>query len=374
MNESLSSDDAITGLEDGRWPQRRLGMSAFGRMGRFGNQLFQYAFLRICAEQGGAVVECPEWVGTKLFGHRDPPVSDLLPPAIEAISNKHSIFAEAPALTTYIERLHAQPVTSVGPDALATGASNLDLYGFFQYHTRHYLPHQHRFRSLFQPVDELRHKLDAALKPLWNSNRPLVGVHVRRGDYVTEPRVGFTMPFPADWYASWLSQNWAAELEEPLVFVCSDELHRVLPAFANHETITVNDLDADLVAELTGSRLGFYLDFYILTQCDALVISNSTFSFAAAMLNQRATRFARPIWDLQQRFADFDPWDAVPLLWPHGDDSTFFQGTSEVLRLAHQTGGPAGFLKCLMLYLPFSHLRELALRSYLALAGRGVVR
>ena len=34
-------------------------MSSLGRLGRFGNQIFQYAFLRICANESGARVECP---------------------------------------------------------------------------------------------------------------------------------------------------------------------------------------------------------------------------------------------------------------------------------------------------------------------------
>jgi hypothetical protein len=39
--------------------QSVLTMSSLGQLGRFGNQLFQYAFLRICAHKTGALVECP---------------------------------------------------------------------------------------------------------------------------------------------------------------------------------------------------------------------------------------------------------------------------------------------------------------------------
>src|SRR5689334_21725322 len=60
-----------------------LTMSRLGQLGRFGNQLFQYAFLRICAEKTGSRVECPTWIGETLFGHQDAPISQRLPPAIE---------------------------------------------------------------------------------------------------------------------------------------------------------------------------------------------------------------------------------------------------------------------------------------------------
>jgi hypothetical protein len=48
-------------------------MSSLGRLGRFGNQIFQYAFLRICANESGARVgneaSCPRSVGA-LFGSK----------------------------------------------------------------------------------------------------------------------------------------------------------------------------------------------------------------------------------------------------------------------------------------------------------------
>lgn len=351
-------EDAIT------WPTT-LSMSAFGEMGRFGNQLFQYAFLKICAEKSKAVVKCPDWVGSTLFGHADAPVTELLPPAIEGTRNNHSIFDEIPAIVAYIQRLHNQNVTSVGHDALERGLSNLDLYGFFQFHTRHYLPHKRLFRSLFQPVAELRKNLDSSLQRVRCEDRPLVGVHIRRGDYISEPRVGFVMSYPPQWYASWVTQCCSEFSDTPLVFVCSDDLDYVLPAFADCETISIKDFGADVLSLLSGSQ--FYADFYVLTQCDALLISNSTFSFVAAMLNERAKRFARPVWDLRQRFAEFDPWDSEPLLWPKGDESAFFKSSRDVLQLAYSTQGLTGLIRCLFISLPFSHFREIAIRSFLAL-------
>jgi hypothetical protein len=70
-NDSIGDDSPV------------LTMSSIGQLGRFANQLFQYAFLRICAQQSGARVECPAWIGQTLFGHQDAPISQRLPPAIE---------------------------------------------------------------------------------------------------------------------------------------------------------------------------------------------------------------------------------------------------------------------------------------------------
>ncbi len=59
------------------------------------------------------------------------------------------------------------------------------------------------------------------------------------------------------------------------------------------------------------------MDFYVLTQAKALAISNSTFSFAAAMLNTQAREFVRPVIDrypMTGGLKRFDPWDSEPLL------------------------------------------------------------
>lgn len=49
------------------------------------------------------------------------------------------------------------------------------------------------------------------------------------------------------------------------------------------------------------------------TEADALATSNSTFSFTAAMLNERASAPVRP--DREQRgLVAFNPWDAPVLL------------------------------------------------------------
>lgn len=45
-------------------------------IGRFGNQLFQYAFARAWAEKHGAVLHTPSWVGQRIFADvRDPDIT-----------------------------------------------------------------------------------------------------------------------------------------------------------------------------------------------------------------------------------------------------------------------------------------------------------
>ena len=49
-------------------------MSTLGSNGRFGNQIFQYAFLNIYAKKYDLDIKTPSWIGHDLFGHHDSPI------------------------------------------------------------------------------------------------------------------------------------------------------------------------------------------------------------------------------------------------------------------------------------------------------------
>jgi hypothetical protein len=106
-----------------------LTMSSLGRLGRFGNQIFQYAFLRICANESGARVECPPWIGQKLFGHADAPISRCLRPAIERGEFVESLFDLIPEFVPYLERLAELESCRIGSEALRNVPQNVDLWG-----------------------------------------------------------------------------------------------------------------------------------------------------------------------------------------------------------------------------------------------------
>jgi hypothetical protein len=58
----------------------------------------------------------------------------------------------------------------------------------------------------------------------------------------------------------------------------------------------------------------FYPDWYLLTQCDLLALSNSTFSYSAALMNESGRLFVRPTLP-DGTLERFDPWDSEPLLF-----------------------------------------------------------
>lgn len=350
--------------------ERVLTMSSLGQLGRFGNQLFQYAFLRICAKEHTAKFECPNWIGQSLFGHNDQSITRRLPPAIEYSENQNTLFDIIPEFIPYLEKLGQSKSCRIGYEYINSGSNCLDLWGFFQFHSQVFKPYQEYFRSLFKPVDKLQIPLRNSLNILQSKGKTIVGIHIRRGDYITEPRAGFTLVFPAKWYRQWLESIWES-LEEPVLFICSDDLDNVLPEFAKFSPITTTDLHVDLPSPFKELNIEFYSDFFMLSHCDILCISNSIFSFAASMLNEKCKIFVRPTWDFDKKFVSFDPWDSNPILWLGDEKPKFFKNFIDILYITYATQGFLTMLKSLVVYIPLSVIKGLTIRFYLGYKVQG---
>jgi hypothetical protein len=245
---------------------RRLGSS-----GRFGNQIFQYAYLRIFCKE----YQCPEWIGQRLFGHKDPPVTVRF----RTVNEKWTL-----------------DITK----SEVFGKDNIDVLGAFQYHTRCY-PIREQFRSLFRPVPSVVQEVGVQIRMLRSGGHTLVGIHIRHGDYGRFPRRKPSWCFraPTSWYLDWLKEHWM-QLRDPVLLLASDDIENVLPDFADYKPITI----------LPGPDFApDYADFYMLTQCDYLLISNSSFSFAASMINEHNPTCFRPRLS-EKRLIPYDPWDA----------------------------------------------------------------
>lgn len=255
-----------------------ISMSTLGVNGRFGNQIFQYAYLRLYAEAAGAIPETGDWIGRDLFALADPLVSRALPTLAE-------------------ESFDAAAQLAPG----ARPAAGVDLRGFFQQPM--FAPHRARFRSLFPLCGRPRDLVDRCWEKMGGGRRPVVALHMRATDYgyrqfwLTPPR----------WYEDWLDaclKRWP----DAVLYVATDA-PAVPESFSRYRP-----LDARIAADLP-AELKFVLDFFLLARADALAIANSSFSFAAALLNERATTLLRPD-PAARELREFDPWQSPVLLDP----------------------------------------------------------
>ncbi|NJN87145.1 MAG: FkbM family methyltransferase [Leptolyngbyaceae cyanobacterium SL_7_1] len=260
-----------------------VSLSTLGSNGRFANQLFQYMFLKTYAKVHNLRVEVPAWIGQVLFGTIDPPISAQYP----TVGSPEDVLPElAKSLM----------------DGAPTPYKNVDFWGYFQYHTRVYAPHKDYIRSLFQPVPSITIEMGQLFDRLRSQGHTIIGLHLRRKDYGYE----YFFVAPNQWYKDWLKGLWDT-LDDPVLFIASDDLESVLPDFSEYNPVTSNSLDANF------QTAPFYPDFYLLSQCDLLAISNSSFSFAASLLNDRATHFVRPHLP-SRKLIPYNPWNSEPLL------------------------------------------------------------
>lgn len=263
-----------------------ISMSTLGTNGRFGNQLFQYAYIKIYAKVNDLQVEVPDWIGRYIFGHDDAKISKQLTLVKERAG-------ETKKPSKYFEINTLQPL------------QNVDIWGYYQYHTKYYSPYKEYFRVLFKPVPDMEKPLKHIINQLRIKGNTIVSLHIRRGDYNCYSDTSYAYYVPTEWYKEWLKRIWKT-LDKPLLYIASDDLEKVLPDFAEYSPISRHDL-------IFPSDLDFFVDFYLLCHAEVLAISNSTFSFVASMLNEKAKQFLRPHRPTN-KLISFDPWNSLPLL------------------------------------------------------------
>lgn len=108
---------------------------------------------------------------------------------------------------------------------------------------------------------------------LFESGRPTVGVHIRKGDYLTGKAASIYKNIDLDYYRKCLVEF--SDIN-PLILVFSDD----------------KDICRDFAAEVGGvdmrsEKLALASEFVAMLSCDHLIIANSTFSWWAAYLGYR---------------------------------------------------------------------------------------
>ncbi len=256
-----------------RQPGPYITMSGLGNNGRFGNQVIQYAFLRVYAHVHGLAWETSYWIGRDVFGLDDPYISEKLP----TIQQKDMDYSS---------------VAGLSPDLVA----NKDISGYYFFSARAYAPHKAFYQSVFTFSQKARHVVEPVLEQLRQQGNTVVAIHVRRGDLCSGP----FWVVPEDFYLEWLNELWPT-LEKPLLFIATDA-PEIATAFAAFSPLTGADF------ALPPPGVEFLVDYAVLIDADILATANSSFSYTAALLNKRCRLFVQPC-PTQRKMVAYDPWD-----------------------------------------------------------------
>lgn len=250
-------------------------MSSLGSNGRFGNQLFQYAYVKLYALRHGLEPMLPRWAGNQLFGLNDKDYAEQ--------SCRELRFGAFDDSDLLLWQMHDPP-------------ADINLSGHFQELPACWERHRPFVRRLFQLVPRYQHGIESWHQHLTHGGkRALVAVHVRRTDYRYYSTVPWFRLVPEAWYVSWLRQIWP-KLPDPVLFVATDEPETVLPAFNEFASVA-----------MPATLRHHIIDFEILRRADHLAIANSSFSRMAALLAADTQRCVRPSFEARS-FVPYQAW------------------------------------------------------------------
>ena len=228
-----------------------ISFSKLGNYGRLGNQLFQYAFLRVTARRIGTQFYCPEWDGDNIF---------VLNDDLERATTCSGI-------TNYFD---ADPQAGYLPSAMGI-IDNTEIRGFFQ--SERYYNDKNLVRDWYTFKPEISIKVEKLYGEILEND--CISISLRLDADYNNTREYFPL-YPISYYED------AIEIIQPkgniLVFADRPDLARkFLKGKVAHKMIFVDNLTAPE-------------QLYLMTLCRANTITNSTFSWWGAWLNRRADK------------------------------------------------------------------------------------
>lgn len=239
-------------LDTNRQYMKRVTFRKLGQMGRLGNQMFQIAATIGTAKKHGAAFYFKSWPYNKYL-------KNPVPTSRFVNIRPWSVYEES--YYTYAE-IPPAPVS-------------LSLIGFFQ--SEKYFKHcKQEIRKYF------------TLKKKWvkyiNKKYPQLkektcAIHVRRGDYVDYP--DYHPPQPLSYYENAVKELFGKNFKYIHFVVCSDDIGWCK-----------NNLKFPKMTFVEGEN--DIIDMYIMSMCGDNVISNSSFSWWSAWLNQNQNKVVAP--------------------------------------------------------------------------------
>jgi len=218
-----------------------------GNYGRLGNQLFQYAFLRTTARRLGTEFFCPRWDGDDIFNLND---------EAERANEPLGIF----------QHFNSHPIAGYNSKALSI-ENNTEIEGYFQ-------------------SEKYYSDKESVVKWYTFKQEIILEVENLYGDFLKDDCVSFSLRLDTDYGntreyfplypISFYKKSLSVIKPQGSIFVFSDR-----PDLAKHFLHDLKGYNFKFIDNLNAAQ-----QLYLMTLCRANVITNSTFSWWGAWLNQ----------------------------------------------------------------------------------------
>ena len=252
--------------------------SNLGRLGRLGNQFFQVASTIGIAKKNNHEYSFPEWLVNKFLKN----------PIPTGFQNSDIQLKETGC--TYQEF-----------DLECEGNVSIDLTGYFQ--SEKYFKHcEDAIRKYLTPSDALVEKIERKYGSLFAGNRDIASVHVRCGDYESLRRVYYNLN--KDYFMQGIEESKA----EQVIFF-SDNIRRCKDVFKENDNnflfLSERVHDNSLILDTKSAELDApkhfeedLIELFVMSRCRTNIISNSTYGWWAAWLNDNENKqvFAPNEW------------------------------------------------------------------------------
>lgn len=235
---------------------RIISIKDFGTWARLGNQMFQYAYLRVLAEVHGFKIQLPRLKSP--FGYAQAQLFDAFDIDIEKLDRDVQFDTVKETTMLFDEKLSSKNIQS---------NKNIMFEGYFQ-SERYFSKYRELIRETFTFKKMIQQKGDAYVKTL-NKYSSLVALHIRRGDNLDS---GSPTVMISDTFIKKALEKIHSLVGNYHILVFSDDkkwcqnnLH-----FLNHTLVNgFTDLE----------------ELYIMSQCDHFIIAPSSFSWWGAWLS-----------------------------------------------------------------------------------------
>jgi hypothetical protein len=284
--------------QDNQYGARHFRFSLLGKLGRFGNQLFQLWHLILSGLRHAATVSTCKWDVQKYFGLE----------SLEREGNGEFL------------RVEPHDWRVMGLWALESLPDDVDFWGHFQWIPPLFQRHRVFLSRLFDLRPDWSAEMARVIASLHASKQPLTAFHVRRTDYVNHPSSEMR-EIPIAWYRAALEP-----LRHTTIYAGSDDIE-----FVRRELSEFSILSSDDFAE---SRLpALIIDHCVMRAADTLLMVNSTYSRTAAMLAKDHQVALLPSIQ-QQAFLSYSPW-SDPSFWLRFNSDDADEYARRVAELEH---------------------------------------